>query len=63
MKGLCVTHADNSQSLASVGNVLNVQTMTCVLYATMVTSIIYATDFIVLLFQEGKGKLALPFYI
>lgn len=42
----CVIHVANSPFLASDGNVPNVQIMIYVQCVTMVTSIIYATDFI-----------------
>ena len=41
----CVIHADNSQSMALDGSVQNAQTMTFVVYVTMVTNTIYVTDF------------------
>lgn len=55
----CVTHAVSSQYLEFVGNVLNVEIMTSVLFVTMETSIIFGIVSIVLRHPAVKGKLLL----
>jgi hypothetical protein len=52
----CVTHVVSSQYLEFVGNVLNVEIMTCVQFVIMETSIISDTVSIVLQHPVVKGK-------
>jgi hypothetical protein len=56
MMAQCVTHVVSSQYLEFVGNVLNVEIMTCVPFVTMETSIIFDTVFIVLRHLAVRGK-------
>jgi hypothetical protein len=55
----CVTLVVSSQYLGFVGNVLNVEIMTCALSVTMETSIISVTGSIVLPHLVVRGKLLL----
>jgi len=55
----CVTHVISSQYLGFVGNVLNVEIMTFVQFATMEINIISVIVFIVLPHLVVKGKVLL----
>jgi len=55
----CVTHVISSQYLGFVGNVLNVEIMTFVQFATMGINIISVIVFIVLPHLVVKGKVLL----
>jgi len=63
MTGRCVIRAISSQYLEFVGNVPSAQTMTCVLFATIVTNIICGIGFSGLTHLEVKGLYADGHYI